>query len=526
MTHTPVRLGGLGVIISKNLPRSRLILANTEKTEEQNELTRDRELASTALVAFRDHKRSEKHKPARACWRSMIELGIIDLSADGRRRIASLIETWAWVSPDSHASIPRVSLTLLSLEEIRFNGSLDVCVIGPELIGCDAAFIHTVRQQLPGKLIICVLTQQIYSFGLVEQLGRLGVDDVILDTASADEFFRRLVLLQRRLDQKTKGKLIVVGSSRGGVGCTFMAASIGEGYLASGKRVCVVDCDVISQDLTRFLQARPFVSEPLRLLLDQQRTVTSETVAECCVPVWSDEPNFVCVPPAAGQDETIFATSKAARGFVAVLEVLQTLHDVVVVDTASLPAMTSHALYQSCDEAVFVANRDPGGAFAHRQSLLWLSGCVRPEARVSVVINDNSVATASLSVLRADTFSVPGRDVREVVIPRAPKASRWPCGGCTPYQFLGRFVDRLVDRSSLESGPSRSSRADAPRGYLSIAAEKVWGFLATLRPRKRGKLSDDTAPRHSSDRHLFPALGCTARVLEDGELVSKPVILS
>ena len=106
----------------------------------------------------------------------MIELGIIDLSADGRRRIASLIEKWTWVSPDSRVSTPRVSLSLLSPEEIRFNGSLDVCVIGPELIGCDAAFIHTIRQQVPGKLILCVLTQEIYSFGLIEQLGRLGVD--------------------------------------------------------------------------------------------------------------------------------------------------------------------------------------------------------------------------------------------------------------------------------------------------------------------------------------------------------------
>jgi MinD-like ATPase involved in chromosome partitioning or flagellar assembly len=456
----------------------------------------------------------------------MIELGIIDLSADGRRRIASLIEKWTWASPDSRVSTPRVSLTLLSPEEIRFNGALDVCVIGPEVIGCDAAFIHTIRQQLPGKLMLCVLTHQIYSFGVVEQLGRLGVDDVLLDTASSDEFFRRLVLLQRRLSHKQKGRLVVVGSSRGGVGCTFLAASLGEGLLNAGKRVCVVDCDVISQDLTRFLRVKPHVSEPLRLLLDQQRVVTSETVAECCTAVWSDEPNVVCMPPAAGQDETIFATPRAARTLTAILEVLQTQHDFVVVDTGSLPALTTSALYQICDEAVFVANRDPGGAFAHRQALLLISGCARPDALITVVINDNSVATASLSVLWRDALSVPGRETRQVFIPRTPKASRWPCSGATPYQFLDRFVDPLVERSCGGEGSVLRNLFDPNGGWLAASIARVDWVVSKFRSGKRGRLSEEPETPTPAEQQVFPALGFTDHPFGEGELVSKPVILS
>lgn len=456
----------------------------------------------------------------------MIELGIIDLSADGRRRIASLIEKWTWVSPDSRVSTPRVSLSLLSPEEIRFNGSLDVCVIGPELIGCDAAFIHTIRQQLPGKLILCVLTQEIYSFGLIEQLGRLGVDDVLLDTATSDEFFRRLVLLQRRFAYKQKGRLLVVSSARGGVGCTFVAAGLAEGYLSAGKRVCVVDCDVISQDLTRFLQVKPHVSESMRLLLDQQRVVTSETVAECCAPIWSDEPNIVCVPPAAGQDESIFATPRAARSLASILEVLQAQHDVLVVDAATLPALTTSALLQICDEAVFVANRDPAGAFAHRQALLLISGCVRPDAQVSVVINDNSVATASLSMLRAEAFAVPGRPIRQFVLPRTPKASRWPCSGATPYQFLGRFVDRLIE-GHLDSEGATPHERIAPRDrWFSAPFAWIGSLLSTIRSGKRRGTAEETAAFTRSDRHVFPALGFTDDSIQEGELVSKPVLLA
>lgn len=456
----------------------------------------------------------------------MIELGIIDLSADGRRRIASLIEKWTWVSPDSRVSTPRVSLALLSPEEVRFNGALDVCVVGPELVGCDAAFIHTIRKQFPAKPILCVLGQEIYSFGLVEQLGRLGVDDVLLDTASSDEFFRRLILLQRRLNHKRKGRLVIVGSARGGVGCTFVAASLAEGYLSAGQRVCVVDCDVISQDLTRFLQVKPHVSESLRLLLDQQRVATSETVAECCAPVWSDEPNIVCVPPAAGQDESIFASPSATRALVGILEVLQTQYDVVVVDTAALPAQTANALYQICDEAIFVANRDPAGAFAHRQALLLISGCARPDARMTVVINDNSVAAASVGMLRNDALSVPGRAIRHVALPRSPKAGRWPCSGATPYQFLDRFVDPLVEHSHAgEDSVATTGEGRVGGGYFS-AITSAFGVFVAFWSGKRGRCSEELVSSTPTERNVFPALGFAECALGEDELVSKPVILA
>lgn len=456
----------------------------------------------------------------------MIELGIIDLSADGRRHIASLIEKWTWVSPDSRVTVPRVSVHLLSPEEIRFNGSLDVCIIGPELIGCDAAFIHTIRQQLPGKLIVCILSQQIYSFGLVEQLGRLGVDDVLMDSATSDEFFRRLVLLQRRLNHKNKGRLLVVGAARGGVGTTFVAAGLAEGYLSKGRKVCVVDCDVISQDLTRFLQVRPHVSESLRLLIDQQRVVTSETVAECAQPVWSDEPHIVCVPPAAGQDESIFASPRAARAFCAVLEVLQTQHDVVVVDTGSLPAVAISALYQVADEAVFVANRDPAGAFAHRQALRMISGYVRPDAKISTVINDNSLVIASLAVVRDEALALPGREVNEVVVPRMPKAGRWPCSGATPYQFLSRCFDSLLVEPDDDAACAASDTARSTGTWFAAAAAKASVFVAKFRlGKKRGpvqEMPDAPTPKPVS----FAEIGYECGAIDEGALVSKAVLIS
>jgi hypothetical protein len=188
--------------------------------------------------------------------------------------------------------------------------------------------------------------------------------------------------------------------------------------------------------------------------------------------------------------------------------------------------LTMNALYQICDEAVFVANRDPAGAFAHRQALLLISGCIRPDAYISVVINDNSVAVASLGVLRNDACSVPGRSIRHVTIPRNPKASQWACSGATPYQFLDRFIDRLVECPPVgEASVARDGGVGDGRWY-SAALARMASLARTFRSGKRCRLSKEPASDPHVERQVFPAIGFTECALGDGELVSKPVILT
>ena len=197
----------------------------------------------------------------------------------------------------------------------------------------------------------------------------------MLDSATSEEFFRRLVLLQRRVSGRARAKVIVVNGSRGGVGTTFVTASLGEASLAKGRKTCVIDCDVRSQDLTRFLRVRPCVSEAVRLCVDQQQVVTSELIAECSCQVWGDVENLVCIPPPAGGDEAVFSSQRAARAFVSFIEGAQSLYETIVIDCARLPGTVIQSLYQIADHGILVLNRDPSGAFASRQSLALMAGC-------------------------------------------------------------------------------------------------------------------------------------------------------
>lgn len=451
----------------------------------------------------------------------MIELGIVDLSASARRRLAALVERWAWVSPDSRVSAPRISLRLLSPEEVRFNGGLDVCVVGPELLACDVAYLTTLRRELADKLILCVLDARTQSLGVVEQLGRLGVDDVLLESANSDEFVRRLVLLQRRMRTKQRGTLVIVDSARGGVGATFVAAGAAEAALVSGNTVCVVDCDTSSHDLSRFLRVKPHVSEPLRLLIEQQRLVTSETVSECLHAVWSDEARFVCMPPPAGSDDATLASPSTARALVAVLEALAVLHGRVVVDGSALSAGAKHAVYGVADEVLFVANGDPSGAFANRQALSLISGMMKADAALTIVLNDNARISAPVPLMRREVLAVPGRETHFVRLPYSARAARWACSGQTPYRFLRRQFIALVRLSSPAPSQVLGSRMFA-RGleWAVFAARSVGGW----RRKKLAGRPEEQRVEEARARDPL-AIGFAQGLLAEGDVVSKPVLL-
>jgi hypothetical protein len=178
------------------------------------------------------------------------------------------------------------------------------------------------------------------------------------------------------------------------------------------------------------------------------------------------------------------------------------------------------------DEAVFVANRDPAGAFAHRQALLLISGYVRPDARISTVINDNSLITASLGMVRDEALTVPGREVCEVVLPRMPKAGRWPCSGCTPYQFLNRHFDKLLVELRDDAACATFQGSNERSTWRSTCAAKGRAFAARFRLGKRRgavtEMPDAPKPKPVS----FPEVGYQYGAMEDGALVSKPVLLS
>src|SRR5262249_4760093 len=151
--------------------------------------------------------------------------------------------------------------------------------------------------------------------------------------SSAAEFMRKLILHARSSQKSRSSRLIVVGSGKGGTGVTSTCAALAEAAIEFGKKAIVVDFDFATQDLSRFLQTRPFINENLRLLCDGHRPVTEEFVEHCLTPVWTDE-HLYCLAPVAESDDVYNLDSRQARTFLSIFDILDSKFDVIFIDSA------------------------------------------------------------------------------------------------------------------------------------------------------------------------------------------------
>jgi len=200
--------------------------------------------------------------------------------------------------------------------------------------------------------------------------------------------------------------------------------------------------------------------------------------------------------------------------------------DVVVVDSGGLPSATLVALYQVCDEVIYVANRDPGGSIAHRQALLLVAGYARLDARITTLINDNSVLAASVRTLKTESLVMPGREFREVVLPRSVRAASWPCSGGTPYQFLNRHIDDLVDDPHGGATRVNMRSRSLEASFVSRCFQLAVAAFRIFRLRSRAGAGLESNSTSSLEREVVPGIGYTHAPLDENELVSRPVLVS
>jgi MinD-like ATPase involved in chromosome partitioning or flagellar assembly len=296
----------------------------------------------------------------------------------------------------------------------------------------------------------------------------MGADDVWPHDAAPAEFLRKLVLLSRKVQKAKSGKLIVVDGGKGGVGVTSVAAGVAEALFAAGKRVLLVDLDSQTQDLSRFLQTKPFVNENLQLLLEQGRPVTQESVEQATAPIWQGESGFSCMTPVSEQEGLLDPRSSFPRVFMNVLEVVDSLYDCVVVDLASTQGALLRTLYRVADRVVFVVNGDPAALYSSVDRLSRIRGAIAPDTQILVVENGTARAGLSHALLHQEFCRAARLSPEEWLeggLPYCRQGARWPASGGTLTSLasagLRSAMNRLlVSLQLIEGGASdRSSRA-------------------------------------------------------------------
>lgn len=436
----------------------------------------------------------------------MINIVVVDTSAEARNRATNQLAGFLRAPEgDDRGLVPRAAVKPLSPYELKFHAAPDVCVIGEGLASTDPGEVARIRKLFPESILLVRLSAGALGLNTIDQFARLGADDVISDEVSPGEFLRKLVIFARRRHKERTGTLVLIDGAKGGVGVTSIAASLAEALSLRGKKVAVVDLDIETQDLSRFLQTRPFVNENLRMLLDGERPISDECVLQCIVPICEEETGFFCMPPPPESDDLHESCAEHARAFMSILEVLDEKFDYVVVDLGCVRGSLRKAFYRLADKLVFVTNNDPASLFASVDKVARSRSLLSAGAELRVLLNAGTVEGITPATLREEFKRGAGLEDSEwlgVGVPLCKYGKRWPGSGGTlaslPKGSLAKVFEQLLVELGLAPAPQG-------RGFFSA-------FRRRSEPRsnidqlKNVALSATPAPAQVNAPEVRPAL--------------------
>lgn len=377
----------------------------------------------------------------------MLHLAIIDDSAESRSKLLETIDTILRSEIEGIDLLPRISMRTVALQELKFSAAPDLFVVGPRLVSGGIPEISRIRKLFPDTPIIAVCAAGGRIVVQAEQLARIGIDNAIAENASGEELLKTLILLARRQVKKRTGKLVVIDSGKGGLGVTTIVAALGEMFAGKKKRVLLLDGDSETQDLSRFLQARPFFNEALELILNQQRPLTEEFIEQALIKVWSDEEQLYCLPPAA--ERTTESASQASRVFISLLEMLDSMFDLILVDASSCRGCVLHTFYRAADSVLFVVDSDPASLFSSSERLMRLKDSLSPHARLLVVENDSGRGKGldrGLMIQELEECAgVSAHEWFDGGLSFCRQAARWPGSGLTLFSAGRRQLQKTVE---------------------------------------------------------------------------------
>ena len=389
----------------------------------------------------------------------MLRIVVVDRSAESRNRLVSRISDVLEQAALQSEFVPRISIRPLGLEELTLNDSPDICVVGEEIVTNELTDIASVRAKLPNSSIVVCTNKPLTHLATIEQLARLGADDLMSVDVESEELIKRMILLARKKRHERRGLLVMVSSGKGGLGVTSIVAGLGEALASRGKKVVLVDFDTQTQDLSRFLLVRPYINENLQLLFSRSRPVTFEFLSECLVPLWPESSNFYCMPPLPDSDDLYEGSQNHSRTLLSILELLDEQFDVVLVDCGDLRGAMHRSLARVSDHLLYIVGNDPASLFASVDQLNRLRAASDPEARLLVVQNAPERRGLQNRLL-IEEFSRAARlkpeEFLTTAIPCCPVGHRWPGSGATIYSLastaLSTALDRVLKAASLDSG--------------------------------------------------------------------------
>ncbi|MFM1847424.1 MAG: hypothetical protein RL417_898 [Pseudomonadota bacterium] len=431
----------------------------------------------------------------------MLKLVVVDHSAESRHRLVDAFQQTIGAATTDLAFIPRFSIVPRSPQEVRFHTPPDICVVGPELAEDTTGECAELRRLIPTGILIAQLRSPNPSLHLIEHLARSGVDDVLPPGWSAAQLLQKIVLLGRKRASGSRGKLVVVGAGKGGVGVTSIAAAVADIAGCAAKRVVLVDFDIETQDAARFLRARPFVNEMLESIFEEKTPLTAEFVEQCCVSIDESGGAFKVMPPCLGLRSVGSGGIDRSRTLMTLLEILDQMFDVTVVDLGSARGAFLEVFHRSADVAILVASSDPAALYPSVEWARRVRGYLGAQSRIVIVENQSPCGGLAGRFVRGEigrAAALGSKEAVSVCVPHSKRGALWPGSGETLYRCGGRKIRRALDRVWGEVEPSSPPATAARQGFGALLKRGMRRLV------RREPLLSPTAP-YGDDTLNLPA---------------------
>ncbi|MEZ4753893.1 MAG: AAA family ATPase [Bdellovibrionota bacterium] len=406
----------------------------------------------------------------------MLRVYVVDASAEGRNKIIKILGDLLENNPQNEEYIPPVSIKPLAKQELKFNESPDICIVGQELLSEDLAELGKIKKIFPNASHLAFISEVHNNLADIEHLARMGADDVFTDDLDAYQLLKRIVLLSRKSSRDKSGKLILLDSGKGGMGVTSIAAGLGEALSYYGRRTLLIDFDLETQDLSRFMHARPYVNENLQSLLTKNRPVTQEFVEQCYTQIWEDHDLLFHLAPPPDTDIFYDPRSGGVRLLLSILEILDKSFDCIIVDIGSVRGTFKRTLYRLADSVVYLINNDPASLYASVDQLSRALGWMAPDAQLKVLENSPSPFGLGSKLLRKEFLRAVKLDesqVFETAIPHCKQARRWPGSGASLFSQGKDQVRRVLDDLLTELKLVETSKTLSSAETVAIALQNL-----------------------------------------------------
>lgn len=269
-------------------------------------------------------------------------------------------------------------------------GNLRMVIFGPSYAS-EAALenVKTLRYQDPG--VISLVVADSVTAGLLRAAMRVGVSDVIEAPLTEEKIeaaivqFSSDVLTAPRAaaappPARTDGQVVTVMSAKGGSGKTVTATNLAV-LLARdpSHTVCLVDADLQFGDVCLVLQLEPkftVVNAAAELHRLDEHLLDS---------ILATHPSGLRV--LAAPLEPAFADDITTAGLLQIIEMLRTMFDFVVVDTASLLDELLLSLLERSDQVLMVVDMDLPSVKNAKLALETLRLLKYPTGKIRLVLN-------------------------------------------------------------------------------------------------------------------------------------------